>query len=190
MERIDVSSLKKLSDVELEEKEMTEDKRSSSDERQSRAETILSQFPSKDRGPKYNPSMAISHLILSDPTATLRSTTRAQAHLGYSQGSATLTWQNISCDNDNKIRLFPVCGYIKPKQMLCVLGGGDKSGIADLFRVLKNPSDIYKDKDKGEYVAHGDILLNGLPPGKFYKRYAISSLAFFLCVLSLSYRYK
>ena len=139
------------------------------------AEAILSQFP-KSRTLRRlqkaarTSTVAMSRLILNDPTSTLRATTKAQAKLGYSQGSATLTWQNISCDNDNKIRLFPICGYIKPKQMLCLLGGGDESGIPDLFRILKDPSNLYERHD-GALHGHGDILLNGLPPGKFYSRY-------------------
>ena len=142
-------------------------------------EKALSAFPSygkkkenRNRDSRSS-SIVMSKMVLNDPSSTLRSTTRAQAKLGYTQTSAMLTWQNISCDNDNDIRLFPTCGYVKPGQMLCVLGGGDNAGIADLFRILRNPSRIYNSKDKGTYVAHGDILLNGLPPGKFYKRFVL-----------------
>ena len=126
-----------------------------------------------------------AQLVLNDPSSTLRSTTKAQAKLGYTQTSAMLTWQNISCDNDNDIILFPVCGYVKPKQMLCVLGGGDDSGIPELFRILRDPSRIYKSKEHGTYVAHGDILLNGLPPGKFYNRYVIFLSFFHYCMQPL-----
>ena len=141
-------------------------------EEQREFEQVLDGFRNaKNKKQERETTIAISKLVLDDPSSTLRSTTRAQAKLGYTQTSAMLTWQNISCDNDNDIRLFPTCGYVKPGQMLCVLGGGDNAGIADLFRILRDPSRIYNSKDHGTYVAHGDILLNGLPPGKFYKRF-------------------
>ena len=133
--------------------------------------------PKDENRDRRSSSIVMSKMVLNDPASTLRSTTKAQAKLGYTQTSAMLTWQNISCDNDNDIRLFPTCGYVKPGQMLCVLGGGDTSGIADLFRILRDPSRIYRSKDNGTYVAHGDILLNGLPPGKFYKRFVLPLLS-------------
>lgn len=144
-------------------------------------EEALSKFPTirenqNQKRKKRKASLFNSAKIMDDPDSTIRATTRAQAKLGYTQTSATLTWQNISCDNDSTIRLFPTCGYIKPGQMLCVLGGGDDSGIPDLFRILKDPQSIYGGKEKGKYVAHGDILLNGLPPGKFYKRFVSISI--------------
>ena len=152
--------------------------KTAADEKQQEAEmeAALQQFPSykvKDsHTARHRSSIVEAQQHLGDPTATLRTTTRAQAKLGYTQTSATLTWQNISCDNDSSIKLFPLCGYVKPRQMLCILGGGDQSGVPELFRILRDPCNtIYNSKDKGTYVAHGECLLNGLPPGKFYKRY-------------------
>ena len=50
--------------------------------------------------------------------------------------------------------------------MLCILGGGDFSGVDYLFRMLHNPS---KNLHNNE-AANGQILLNGMIPGKFYPR--------------------
>ena len=148
---------------------------------------FLSVFPSYQEKSQNNNkranSVMKSKLILDDPTSTLRSTTKAQARLGYTQTSAMLTWQNISCDSDKDIKLFPVSGYIKPGQMLCVLGGGDNSGIPELFRILRNPSRIYNTLH-GTYTAHGDILLNGLPPGKFYTRFVLRSFLFLISIFA------
>ena len=159
------------------------EKRTESEEMMLQMEKALPSYGKpKERDRVRSSSLVMSKMILNDPSSTLRSTTKAQAKLGYTQTCAMLTWQNISCDNDNDIRLFPTCGYVKPGEMLCVLGGGDNSGIADLFRILRDPSRIYRSKDNGTYVAHGDILLNGLPPGKFYKRFVCALFCIF-CVI-------
>ena len=136
----------------------------------------LHQFPSYGQNNDIRRSSSLtvqeSLNVLNDQNATIRITTKAQAKLGYTQTSAVLSWNNISFETKRGIKLFPVSGYVKPGEMLCFLGGGDQSGIKEVFRILKNPFGS-KHTRYGKYgsgTAHGDILLNGLPPGKFYKR--------------------
>eukprot|EP01084_Bolivina_argentea_P166486 289025_1 len=143
---------------------------------QNAMEQALTQFPTYDENKSASTdlnkgaSLEHAHEILLNDDATLGGVTKAQTRLNYTQHSATLTWQNVSCGNYINTALFPVCGFIKPGQMLCILGGGDDSGIDHLFRILRDPTHIYKTKDKYDYIVQGNILLNSLPPGKFYKR--------------------
>lgn len=140
-------------------------------------EKALHKFPSYNNNNSINPRDSLTtkeaSRVLNNPEATIRITTKAQAKLGYTQTSAVLSWNNISFESKNNIKLFPVSGFVKPNQMLCFIGGGDDSGIKEVFQILRNPFNNMNTKHTGKYgrgTAHGDILLNGLPPGKFYTR--------------------
>ena len=124
--------------------------------------------PSKPNEQSNVPNLTsvMSRIILDDPSSTLRAKTKAQVKLGYTQTNATLTWQNLRFEGQEGVELYPLSGYIKPKQMLCFLGGGDFSGINHAFNLIKDPIKNLHSST----TANGEILMNGIIPGKFYGR--------------------
>ncbi len=77
------------------------------------------------------------------------------------EDSVTITFRNLFYKKNGQMRLQGVSGYMKPKQMVCVLGGTD-SGITSLLMVLSG-------RQQGGFVT-GELLVNGSPPDNLMQR--------------------
>jgi len=97
---------------------------------------------------------------------SLQSHVAKQQKALLSQTGATLHWRNISYQKGEEIVLFPASGYLQSGEMLGVMGGPN-SGVKELLEILTKRA---KPTQESQIYAPGNLLLNRLPPGKFFKR--------------------
>merc|ERR1719461_1235864 len=82
------------------------------------------------------------------------------------QSGATLCWRNICYQRGDEMVLAPTSGILQRGEMVCVLSG-PSSGTRQMLDILSGRS---KTAEQSHIYSRGEILLNRLPPGPFYKR--------------------
>jgi len=82
------------------------------------------------------------------------------------QSGATLCWRNICYQQSDEMVLAPTSGILQRGEMVCVLSG-PSSGTRQMLDILSGRS---KTAEQSHIYSRGEILLNRLPPGPFYKR--------------------
>lgn len=82
-------------------------------------------------------------------------------HAALVEAPATISFRNLFYKKNGRMRLQGVSGYLKPRQLVCVLGGPD-SGITSLLMVLSG-------RQQGGLVT-GELLVNGSPPDEMMRR--------------------
>lgn len=82
------------------------------------------------------------------------------------QAGATLCWRNICYQAGDEMVLAPTSGILQRGEMVCVLSG-PSSGTRQMLDILSGRS---KTAEQNQIYSRGEILLNRLPPGPFYKR--------------------
>jgi len=82
------------------------------------------------------------------------------------QSGATLCWRNICYQREDEMVLAPTSGLLQRGEMICILAGPN-SGSREMLDILSGRS---KTAEHSQIYSRGEILLNRLPPGPFYKR--------------------
>jgi len=95
--------------------------------------------------------------------ATITRKTIAAQLKGFGMTKGNLCWRNL-CLVTDQMKFYNVSGYVRPDEMLCVMGGPD-SGVIDLLKVLSKKTEAGPNVD-----VYGEMLLNGNFPGEKYKR--------------------
>merc|ERR1719461_13542 len=82
------------------------------------------------------------------------------------QSGATLCWRNICYQRGDEMVLAPTSGILQRGEMVCVLSG-PSSGSRQMLDILSGRAET---AEQSHIYSRGEILLNRLPPGPFYKR--------------------
>jgi len=91
---------------------------------------------------------------------------RQEKNMGLLNSQCTLHWTGVFYQRKGYLRLKPCSGYVKPTELLGILGGAD-SGAKELMEIISQRID----PSVTDVYLQGHVLLNKLPPGRLFRRF-------------------
>jgi len=120
----------------------------------------LLQFPSNSKKAKSSSKIPLSSVAVQDQFM------RREKNMGLLQSQCSLHWTGVFYQRKGHLRLKPCSGYVKPKELLGILGGAD-SGAKELMEIISQRID----PSVTDVYLQGHVLLNKLPPGRLFRRF-------------------
>jgi len=115
--------------------------------------------------PAYGKSKSTSKVALTS-VAVQDQFMRQEKNMGLMNSQCSLHWTGVFYQRKGHLRLKPCSGYVKPKQLLGILGGAD-SGAKELMEIISQRID----PSVTDVYLQGHVLLNKLPPGRLFRRF-------------------